>query len=98
MATRRPGRREGWRSRRQALSGQAPALVAAIRADDEGAVEAAVFELSRSRRVFAPLVFGVGAFVMLFQGVRLLFFNWRLTLVQVLPAMWVWVAFLDLKL
>jgi uncharacterized membrane protein len=60
-------------------------------------VETAVLELSRSRRIFAPLVFAVGAFVMLFQGLRLLFFNWRLTLIQVLPAMWIWVAMLDLK-
>ncbi len=69
----------------------------AIREGDEAAVETAVLELSRSRRIFAPLVFAIGAFVMLFQGVRLLFANWRLTLIQVLPAMWIWLAFLDLK-
>jgi hypothetical protein len=34
---------------------------------------------------------------MLFQGLRLLFSNWRLTLIQVLPAMWIWLALLDLK-
>ncbi len=34
---------------------------------------------------------------MLFQGVKLLFSNWRLTLVEVLPAMWIWLALLDLK-
>ena len=34
---------------------------------------------------------------MLFDGLKLLFSNWRLTLVQVLPAMWIWVAMLDLK-
>jgi uncharacterized membrane protein len=27
----------------------------------------------------------------------MLFANWRLTLIQVLPAMWIWLAFLDLK-
>jgi hypothetical protein len=42
-------------------------------------------------------VFAIGAFVMLFQGVKLLFTNWRLTLIQVLPAMWLWLAMLDLK-
>jgi len=73
------------------------ALVRAIEDGDEAAVEAAVHSLSRSRRIFAPLVFAVGAFVMLFQGVRLLFSNWRLMLIQLLPAMWIWVAFLDLK-
>ena len=100
MATKaadRPGRGGGRRSRRQALERQARALVRAIQVGDEAAVETAVLELSRSRRIFAPLVFAVGAFVMLFQGVRLLFSNWRLTLIQVLPAMWIWLAFLDLK-
>jgi hypothetical protein len=77
---------------------QGRALVAAIRVGDEAAVEAAVLRLSRSRRIFAPLVFGLGAFAMLFQGLKLLFSNWRLTLIQVLPAMWIWVAMLDLKL
>src|SRR5262249_57207424 len=73
------------------------ALVRAIQAGDEAAVEAAVLDLSRSRRIFAPLVFALGAFVMLFQGLRMLFFNWRLTLIQVLPAMWIWLALIDLK-
>lgn len=72
-------------------------MIRAIREDDQAAVEDAVLALSRSRRIFAPLVFALGAFVMLFQGLRLLFFNWRLTLIQVLPAMWIWAALLDLK-
>jgi hypothetical protein len=42
-------------------------------------------------------VFALSAFVMLFNGLKLLFANWRLTLVQVLPAMWIWYAMLDLK-
>jgi hypothetical protein len=85
-------------SKREVLVRQGRALVEAIKDDDEAAVEAAVLALSRSRRIFAPLVFCVGAFVMLFQGLRLLFFNWRLTLIQLLPAMWIWVAMFDLKL
>jgi putative flippase GtrA len=96
-ASHRTGQEERPLSRREILVRQGRALIVAIQANDEAAVEAAVFELSRSRRIFAPLVFGVGAFVMLFQGLRLLFSNWRLTLIQVLPAMWIWVALLDLK-
>ena len=84
-------------SRRQAAARQRHALIEAIRKNDEAAVEKAVLALSRSRRIFAPLVFALGAFVMLFQGLRMLFFNWRLTLIQVLPAMWIWLALLDLK-
>jgi uncharacterized membrane protein len=71
-------------------------LVRAIQDDDDQAIEA-VLRLSRSRRVFAPLAFAVGAFAMLFNGLRLLLTNWRLTLVQILPAMWIWLATYDLK-
>jgi uncharacterized membrane protein len=84
-------------SRRRAAVRQGRALLEAIRQNDEAAVESAVLALSRSRRIFAPLVLALGAFVMLFQGVRMLFSNWRLTLIQVLPAMWIWLALLDLK-
>jgi hypothetical protein len=84
-------------SRRQVLVRQSRALFRAIQDGDEAAVERAVLDLSRSRRIFAPLVFAVGAFVMLFQGLRLIFSNWRLTLIQVLPAMWIWAALLDYK-
>lgn len=96
-AEHRPHREDRRPSRREILARQGRALIRAVREDDEREIEAAVVALSRSRRIFAPLVFGVAAFVMLFQGLRLLFSNWRLTLVQVLPAMWIWVALLDLK-
>ena len=60
-------------------------------------MEELVVRLSGSRRVFAPLALVVGGFVMLFNGLKLLFTNWRLTLVQILPAMWIWLAMYDLK-
>ena len=60
-------------------------------------VQQAVLDLSRSRRYLAPLAFLVGAFAMLFEGVKLLVSNWRLTLIQILPAMWIWLAMFDLK-
>ena len=72
-------------------------FVAAVRDGDEAMVEELVVRLSESRRVFAPLALVVGGFVMLFNGLKLLFTNWRLTLVQILPAMWIWVAMYDLK-
>jgi uncharacterized membrane protein len=83
--------------RSAALSARIQALVGAIQENDEAKIEEAILRLSESRRVFAPLAFAVGAFVMLFNGLRLLVTNWRLTLVQVLPAMWIWVAMFDLK-
>jgi hypothetical protein len=72
-------------------------LIAAINAGDDAAVERAVLRLSQSRRWLAPLALIVGAFLMLFQGLKLLVTNWRLTLVQILPAMWIWIAMLDIK-
>ena len=80
-----------------ALMARIGSLVRAIQDNDEARIEEAILRLSRSRRVFAPLAFAVGAFVMLFDGLRLLVANWRLTLVQILPAMWIWLAMLDLK-
>lgn len=72
-------------------------LVEGVRHGDDETVEAAVLALSRRSRWLAPLALLVGGFAMLFQGVKTLFTNWRLTIVQILPAMWIWIAMLDLK-
>jgi hypothetical protein len=69
----------------------------AVLDSDEATVEEAVLRLSRSRRLLAPLALAVGAVIILFDGLKLLFSNWRLTLIQVLPAMWIWAAMYDLK-
>jgi hypothetical protein len=79
------------------LSSRVGSLVRAIESSDEARIEEAVLRLSRSRRAFAPLAFAIGAFALLFDGLRLLVSNWRLTLVQVLPAVWIWLAMADLK-
>lgn len=60
-------------------------------------MEEAVVALSRLRRSYAPLAFLVGAFAMLFDGLKLLVLNWRLGLVEALPAMWAWLAMVDLR-
>ena len=78
--------------------GHAGELIRTIRDGDDAMVEAVVVQLSHRRRFLAPLAFAVGALAMLFHGLRLLLSNWRLTLVQVLPAMWIWANMLDLKL
>jgi hypothetical protein len=84
------------RLRCQELVARLSRLARAIQDDDEALVEQIV-SLSRSRRLFAPLAFTVGAFAMLFQGLKLLLANWRLLLVQVPPAVWIWLAMFDLK-
>lgn len=72
-------------------------FVQAVREGDESTAAQAVLELSQRRKLFMPLAFIVGGIAMLFNGLRLLFSNWRLLLVQMLPAMWIWLAMLDLK-
>jgi uncharacterized membrane protein len=72
-------------------------FVQAVRDSDQAAVDEMILRLSRSRPWLAPLALAIGAFAMLFTGVKLLFTNWRLTLIQVLPAMWIWAAMYDLK-
>ena len=72
-------------------------LVEAVRHGDDDTVEAAVLALSTRSRWLAPLALLVGGLAMLFQGVKTLFINWRLTLVQILPAMWIWVVMVDIK-
>jgi hypothetical protein len=84
-------------SPRDGLVGRVRELISAIREDDEARVEQAILDLSRSHRIFAPLAFVVGAFAMLFDGVKLLVSNRRLAWVQMLPAMWIWLAMCDLK-
>ncbi len=85
------------RSRRATLSTQLTRLIGAIRDGDDATVEQVIVRLSKAHRYLAPLALLLGAFVMLFEGVKLLFSNWRLTLVQILPAMWIWAAMFDLK-
>jgi len=86
-------------ARRQRITrAQVAQFVQAVRDSDRAVVDEMVLRLSRSRPWLAPLALAVGAFAMLFDGVKLLFTNWRLTLIQVLPAMWIWATMYDLKL
>ena len=85
-------------SRRARVGASIGRLADAIRRGDDKAVEQAVLQLSQRSRWLAPLGMIVGAFLMLFQGVKLLYTNWRLALVQIVPAMWIWIAMLDIKL
>jgi hypothetical protein len=72
-------------------------FVGAVRDADEQTVESMITRLSQSHRWLAPLALLVSAFVLLLEGLKLLILNWRLTLVQLLPAVWIWVATYDLK-
>lgn len=85
------------RSRRRSVRQLWRRLFAAIRDGDDHMVEQAVLQLAGTRKIFAPLALIVGAFVMLFNALRLLVTNWRLLLVQALPALLIWAVTLDLK-
>lgn len=93
-----PGRAGRPPRQRHLTRAQVGRFVQAIRDSDRAAVSEMILRLSRSRPWLAPLALAVGAFAMLFDGVKLLFTNWRITLIQVLPAMWIWAAMYDLKL
>jgi hypothetical protein len=83
--------------RRDAAVARFSVVIEAIRDMDEESVSTAVDRLSHRHRLLAPLALVAGAFVMLFDGLKMVVSNWRLTLVQVLPAMWIWVALFDIK-
>ncbi len=70
----------------------------AIRHGDEEALLRALERFVNDRPRLAPLAFAFGGVAMLFAGLKLLVTNWRLTLVQLLPAIWIWLAMYDLRL
>ena len=86
------------RDRLAVLRERLGAVGRAIDRADEAWIATTVNDLARSRPWLAPLALAVGGVTMLVAGLRILFSNWRLTLVQVLPAMWVWLAMYDLRL
>ena len=73
------------------------ALVSAIQHDDEVVLEA-LLNFSRSRRIFAPIALVVGALALLLEGLKVLLANWRLMVIQVIPAVLIWASMLDLRL
>ena len=53
--------------------------------------------MGQSRRILTPLAWVAGTLVLLINGIKLLILNWRLTILQLVPASWVWLAMWDLK-
>jgi uncharacterized membrane protein len=70
----------------------------AIRRGEEDAILAELEAAARAHRLLSPFVFAVGGVAILLAGIRLLLVNWRLTVIQLLPAMWLWAAMYDLRL
>jgi uncharacterized membrane protein len=78
-------------------AGRLAEVARGVRDGDEAEVVRAVEALSRRHRLLAPLALLVGGVAMLFGGLRLLLTNWRLTVIQIPPAMWIWAAMYDLR-
>jgi hypothetical protein len=88
-----PGRRTRRRGRWRALAG----VVAAVRSADPATVESALGDLGARRRWLAPLAYVAGTVAVVFDGVLLLIRHWRLTLLQLFPAFWIWAMTLNMK-
>ena len=84
-------------TRRAALWSALGRLTTAVRDADERQIEDALVALGRSKRLYAPIGYIAGGFGLLFDGVKLLFSNWRLTLIEIVPAVWIWATFWNLK-
>lgn len=64
---------------------------------DPEQIEETARRLGESRRYLAPIAWAAGALVLLVRGVKLLFLNWRLSVVEFVPAIWVWIVMWDLR-
>jgi hypothetical protein len=71
--------------------------IAAVRSTDPARVEAALQQLSGKRRWLAPLAYAAGTVAVVFDGILLLLRNWRLTLLQLVPAAWIWAMTWNLR-
>jgi hypothetical protein len=72
-------------------------VVRAVADADPAEIESAARQLGESRRYLAPLAWAAGAIVLLIRGIKLLLLNWRLSLIELVPAVWVWLVMWDLK-
>jgi hypothetical protein len=72
-------------------------LIQAVRDADPQEIEEASRRLGRSRRLFAPLGLVAGTLALMVDGLKPLVTNWRLTLVEVLPAVWIWLCMWNLR-
>jgi hypothetical protein len=72
-------------------------LVVAVTSADPSAIERATRQLGDSRRYLAPLGWAAGTIVLLVTGIKLLLFNWRLSLIQLVPAAWIWLGMWNIK-
>lgn len=73
-------------------------LAAAVGNADAEEIDAVARQLGSSRSYLAPIAWGAGTIVLLLRGIKLLVLNWRLTLIQLVPAVVIWLVMYDLRL
>ena len=78
-------------------AGAVRAAIAAVRSTDPATVEVTVRELGQRHRWLVPLAYAAGTVAVVFDGVVLLVRNWRLTLLQLPPAVWIYVMTWNLR-
>jgi hypothetical protein len=64
------------------------AAVSAVADADPARIEATALQLGASRRYLAPVAWAAGALVLVVRGAKLLVMNWRLCLIELVPAAW----------
>jgi hypothetical protein len=73
------------------------AATRAVADADPAEIESTTRQLGESRLYLAPIAWAAGAIVLLVRGVKLLASNWRLSLIELVPAAWVWLVMWDLR-
>jgi hypothetical protein len=76
------------------------ALVRAVQAArrlDSATVQDELQRMGEQRRWLAPLTYAAATIALVFEGVLILLRNWRLLLLQLAPAAWIWVMTRELK-
>src|SRR4051812_38792420 len=84
-------------TRTKQLANAVARLAAAIREAEPSQVEAASMQLGSSRRLFVPVGYAAGTIALLFRGMKVMLTNWRLSLIEFIPALWIWFTSWNLK-
>lgn len=71
--------------------------VQAARRLDSASVQEELQRMGQRRRWLAPLTYAAATIALVFDGVLILLRNWRLLLLQLVPAAWIWVMTRELK-
>lgn len=73
------------------------ALVLAVADTEPDTVDRIMREMGSRRFYLAPLAWAAGSVVLMLRGLRLILTNWRLTLIQVVPAALIWLGMYEVQ-